>query len=58
MTYNDDRTKLEQLARGLSSDITIVYVAREQLSQLNSLYTQNVSRYAARTSSRCSSVVL
>lgn len=46
LTYSDDgRQKLEKRLTQLSDDITVVYVVRDQLSQLNSLYTQNVKSF-------------
>jgi hypothetical protein len=46
LTYSDDlRQKLEERLTQLSDDITVVYVVRDQLSQLNSLYAQNVKSF-------------
>ncbi|MDX6309992.1 MAG: hypothetical protein QOI06_3038 [Nocardioidaceae bacterium] len=46
LTYSGDRRReLEERLTQLSDDITIVYVVRDQLSQLNSLYTQNVKSF-------------
>jgi hypothetical protein len=46
MTYTPQRRKeLEERIRQLSDDVTVVYVVRDQLSSLNSLYTQNIKSF-------------
>ena len=43
LTYSPERREaLEARLARISDDVTVVYVVREQLSHLNSLYTQNV----------------
>jgi hypothetical protein len=46
MTYNPQRRQdLEERIRQLSDDVTVVYVVRDQLSSLNSLYTQSIKSF-------------
>lgn len=46
MTYTPQRRKqLEERIKRLSDDVTVIYVVRDQLSSMNSLYTQNVKSF-------------
>lgn len=46
MTYTQQRRKqLEEWASQLSDDVSVVYVVRDQLSSLNSLYTQSIKSF-------------
>jgi len=46
MSYSSQRRSLlEDRLKGLSADVTVIYAVRDQLSSLNSLYTQSIKSF-------------